>query len=262
MAKKADTPRRCAFCGGRRLSGEHVFPKWMQDVLKEPGKLTYSRINEATGRVQTWDDMAFKTKVDHVCHSCNHGWMSDLEGESKPILTPMLLGQPADLQPAAQEVVATWSIKTALVAQYLHGRDLLAVPSTLYERFYAEPEPLPHHHIWIGRFVGRSYATHYHHRALRLELPGEVVRPDEHNAYLTTFGVGQLVIQVLGHFLDEDVAIIGQTLMATGVQQVWPVQRPLLWPPGRYAFTEPGIKALANRLDTGGMVVRSADLAA
>jgi hypothetical protein len=234
----------------------------MQDVLKERGTLTYSRINEATGRIQTWDDVAFKTKVRHVCRTCNHGWMSNLEGEAKPILTPMLLGQPTELPVAAQATVATWSIKTALVAQYLHGRKHIAVPLALYKRFYAERRPLPHHYVWIGRFVGRSYASHYHHRALRLELPGEVVSPDEHNAYLATFGVGQLVIQVLGHFLDEDVAVFGQSRMAMGVQQVWPIQRRLLWPPGRYAFGEPGIKALANRLDTGGSVVRSSDLAA
>ncbi|MCS6897177.1 MAG: hypothetical protein NZM29_04325, partial [Nitrospira sp.] len=54
-------------------------------------------------------------KVGSVCHSCNNGWMSRLEGDVKPILTPMVLGNSVTLEAQQQERLTTWMTKCAML---------------------------------------------------------------------------------------------------------------------------------------------------
>jgi hypothetical protein len=167
----------------------------------------------------------------------------------------MMLGQTVELSEADQATAAFWAVKTALVLQHVHGKGLQAVPPEVFHRFYQEQRPPPFAQVWIGRYIGQRYATHYHHRAQRLELEGVAGGPEDPNAYLATFGVGQLVFQVFDHFLEEDVTLIARSLAYKGVRRIWPSQGSVLWP-GPFVFNEAGIKALANRLDSGGVVVQ------
>ena len=53
-------------------------------------------------------DASFKAKF--VCRECNNGWMSELEGEAKPLLLPLMFGDypRMELSPDEQETVAMW----------------------------------------------------------------------------------------------------------------------------------------------------------
>jgi hypothetical protein len=55
--------------------------------------------------------------VKSVCEECNGGWMSELEQRAKSVLLPMIGDRgPVTLGASDAETVATWAIKTALVA--------------------------------------------------------------------------------------------------------------------------------------------------
>lgn len=43
--------------------------------------------------------------------------MASLEGEARPILTPLVLGEPRDLSALDQETVAVWETKTMFTLQ-------------------------------------------------------------------------------------------------------------------------------------------------
>jgi hypothetical protein len=69
---------------------------------------------------RVWDAQMFSHTVRCVCADCNNGWMSELEDEVKPVLTPLLKNHRTTLTRDDQILLATWATKTGLVHQ---GRD-------------------------------------------------------------------------------------------------------------------------------------------
>jgi hypothetical protein len=60
---------------------------------------------------RTWPGAEITSK--HFCKACNSGWMSVLEEQAKPIITPLLAALAVQLDASDQHVLARWSIKTA-----------------------------------------------------------------------------------------------------------------------------------------------------
>ena len=107
-------PRRCMFCGGRRLSREHVLPRWISRQLVSPG--TPLRANVTGSATQSPDRYSQRPassldiQVRQVCTECNGGCMNDLEVEAKPWLTLMMKGRlGAYLTTGAKRAIAAWS---------------------------------------------------------------------------------------------------------------------------------------------------------
>jgi hypothetical protein len=50
-----------------------------------------------------------------ACAACNNGWMSELEGNVRPVLPALLLGEHALVEPQAASVLGRWCVKTAIV---------------------------------------------------------------------------------------------------------------------------------------------------
>ena len=121
--------RKCIFCGGRAGSREHVFPDWLNRVFDElpppvsaadPPRWGQGTVDLRSGTRQdrSWGAKEIASHITKVvCHSCNTGWMSRLEGRAAPLLTPMIQGRPTALSQADQLVVATWATKTAIVVE-------------------------------------------------------------------------------------------------------------------------------------------------
>lgn len=103
LTQKAGT---CIFCGGTRLTKQHVIPDWMSVHL------TPSPYNQSLSNLSISSDLAEKISVIHppeiliknhnasfgqfkirnVCLSCNGGWISRLEQASVDIFTKVLKG--------------------------------------------------------------------------------------------------------------------------------------------------------------------------
>ena len=110
----------CVFCGGSDLSKEHFWPEWASDLLPESGAHKIMRA-VGDGPMQTHRDRqggAKTIKLRVVCRSCNHGWMRDLEDAARPILTPLIVGNPIVLGVEDQKVLAEWiALKVILLEQ-------------------------------------------------------------------------------------------------------------------------------------------------
>jgi hypothetical protein len=133
---------RCVFCGWEgTLTREHAWPKWIREVLPEGHVKGYSqqhRVAVGTGEVTEITPMlrhkAADREVKVVCqHECNGGWMCDLEGVAKPLLTPLILGDAADLSKHDQKLIAFWVTKTAMMLQFIHPVDLRGIPAAHYQ---------------------------------------------------------------------------------------------------------------------------------
>jgi len=102
---------RCVFCGALEASNEHVFGRWITGLAKDAVPFTLTR---SPGRsASALRTINLKTRAP--CKQCNNGWMSRIEEEAKPLLSPIFAGQPARWSADDQAKIARWAFKTALM---------------------------------------------------------------------------------------------------------------------------------------------------
>ena len=107
-------PFACAFCGStkRPRGREHVFADWLNSIGFEAGQVEVHTgwLNRVARR---WTTEGFTATVRAVCDGCNHGWLSQLEGGAKPVLTPFILGQSRELSADDERLIVAGACKTA-----------------------------------------------------------------------------------------------------------------------------------------------------
>ena len=230
----------CVFCRkDATLTAEHVLPQWIRPHVSDPGgRGTHTRTEI---RVGEWvDERSFAAKpaalkVRSVCATCNNGWMSDLEDEAKPFLLSMINGHRRTYYRRGQCLIATWLLKTALVAG---SKFEPALPSDFYERLYAERQPSDDTRVWLAR---TPYREHHQSdfRPIRVH-PDDQPPPDKPNALSAMISVANLA-GFLVCWLDRDPPLSGLDRFAPALVRIWPYEaRSVTWPPlgGGLDFTQ------------------------
>jgi hypothetical protein len=193
--------RECGFCGRRADTKEDAWPVWMMKLISG------NAIGVIERHVMGKDSIHFRdrsVKVGRVCRRhCNNGWMSDLENEAKPILTPLILGHPLNLTPPMQVTVALWCTKTAMVFDltradsdfYFTAEDRRALFSALTNRL--TPALPSHARVWLSSYSGELAATCSIAKMLGFarERPGE--KPTPIVGHVATISAGHFVSQLL-----------------------------------------------------------------
>jgi hypothetical protein len=90
----------------------------------------------------------FNHTVRLVCKACNNGWLADLEGTTEPVLTPMIGAQPQLLTDDTATTLATWVLKTVLVANVAF--DIATLPSTPLHDLYADRRASDRTVVWCA----------------------------------------------------------------------------------------------------------------
>jgi hypothetical protein len=241
MAELLDAAPRgksCAFCGVReKLHKEHVWAVWTSKLFRPTDKaIRHLRTFQRPGadiEQLVWPARPFEQRVSAPCQRCNNGWMSDLETKAEPILAPIIKGQSRRLGIAAQATVATWAVKTVMMAAYTHPETRVIPPSD-YGWLRRHGSPPPRFQVWIGaraQGVG-DWPTLYRHLALGL-VPAEqapFVIGLKPNAHRTTLAIGHLVLHVAGFSVPR--FALNLEVLKRSVIPIWPHPgRPVLWPP-------------------------------
>lgn len=139
------------------MSQEHVLPLWLSEHLNVTS-LAVSSVMDAASRQWTAKG-SFGLTVGAFCkHTCNEGWMSDLEQAVKPILGPLALGQRIEMSPTDQALLAAWVWKTSLTVHATHPRSRTSPDREEYRRFFRDRTPPAHAAVWVGGYhrVGRA----------------------------------------------------------------------------------------------------------
>lgn len=107
--------RTCLFCNNDAETKEDAWPLW----LMKPFSVTNAArmFAERRSEVSDWPVKKPKLPIRCACGSCNNGWMSGLENQAKPIIESILDGKTNELDVAAQEILAVWAVKTAMVLE-------------------------------------------------------------------------------------------------------------------------------------------------
>ena len=173
-------PGRCIFCGSFGLTKEHVWPQWsfkyvpkgentkhtrglVQSSKASPKMKGLRKIKQHNGSVST-------IQLRVVCRiRCNGGWMSALETRAKPILIPLMLGQPLVMSSDDQRILARWFALKVMVAEFSE-REIIATPQSERDHLRLNDGPPPNWQIWIGHKRGSDWRVKYTRTAMTLGI--------------------------------------------------------------------------------------------
>jgi hypothetical protein len=246
----------CVFCGTttEKITNEHVFADWISELFgHEPEGA--AELIESDGSTRAFPAVPFQQKVRVVCKPCNEGWMSGLEVAVKDFLAPMLLeGQQTTLSPDEQRALATWSVKTAMMMDHLHPKELV-VPVVQFSEFYAAMAPLPGHLVWLGFRERLDDKTERPllGSVLKQSVGEFLVTPDAaketeqwhkegRNVYRVTFMIGHVAFQVFGHNLLTHMRV--EVPPGAPVLSINGDSQPVTWPPAAPIETIGGLRGL------------------
>jgi hypothetical protein len=169
-----------------------------------------------------------------VCRRCNGGWMSALEEEVRPILTPLIRGEAFFLEDVSQRSVAAWVTMKFIVAQQTYE------PITTREErqhFKQTLTPLKSWNIWL---FPTASAEWYYRQPASTGLAGQIIpagRPKP-NSQSITLGIGKLLIFAVSFGIDKPVEDFRITRFGRNIwpghlgRRIWPTIPDFQWPPG------------------------------
>jgi hypothetical protein len=251
-------PGRCIFCEGgavpgNPMTGEHVWSDWMAPFLPGDTGNSYFEFmhNFRNKNVPIGDAMMERTrqgaakgkKIKAVCMECNTGWMSRMETAVKPILIPLLLGQPTLLTGESRKTLTEWIVLKVLVSE--HNSIQRSPPDPIFDqqarnRFKATSAIPPSFRIWIGMHNGTKWQSAFHRHSTGL-LPFESPLPSDttrKNTQTITFGLGRLLIYVFATTSIELYAMYELRRLSPHLRILWPLtEENIRWLP-YYAVTD------------------------
>jgi hypothetical protein len=222
--------RSCVFCRAPVSSKEHAFPDWLSKVVPGEGPM----INTRDGGAKSWRAGGFDHQVRQVCGGCNHGWMSDLEGGSKALVTELILDRrTAPLSTTEQIKLSTWLYKTGIMIALAYPEESRFVLADDYRFFYEHRKPPDGTSVWISALAfepGEQIQVGWG-KPERLDFSraadGTAIEP---HGYRLSFSVVTLVCQIMRDPHQ------GKFDRPREFRDVWTRIRPIskgIWPPGR-----------------------------
>jgi len=221
------------------LTAEHVFPQWTRRFLTDPdgGLGTHTRITlRAGGEVdeRSHPGQAATGTVRSVCAECNNGWMSRLESEAAPFLLSMIRGHTRTYHPHGRTLIATWFVKTALVAG---SKFTPTLPPDFYTQLFVDRQPSANTLVWLA---ATPYDEHHQSdfRPIRTQHEDEPP-PPEPNSFSAMIVVGQLVGFIVSWLEAVPATTRLQARFGPALLPMWPTNVGTgTWPPraGRLDF--------------------------
>lgn len=213
---------------------EHVFPRCLTTTLPAQERwrgqdtaviiLDGSKPSATSSAHREMREQFNVVTVSRVCRSCNQGWMNDLETAARPVLTPLIDGQVAEVDGNVVQDLATWVVKTCLMAELTHPESA-ATPPEFYRWLFETRTPPPHTRIWAVPIKGQEWSLRVKHVGI---LYGDAATTDvsqPYNVHSTTIGLGRVAFCVMGAISSE--------LEFPPLEDIPPLQAVRLWPDPR-----------------------------
>lgn len=237
------TRRKCIFCGGSHpLTREHIWANWLKAYI--PRQLEYGESHssvdhkthvETTKKRQPGDPHSYKVRV--VCKKCNGGWMGKAQERAKPLIIPLITGEPTEINHHTQTVLSMWAAMAIMVGEFREKQHAV-IPAGERQCLMNHQKAPPNWRIWIGNYKRDKCQTGWFHNTLTIQTEKHI--PDvtndgtpRPNTQATTFVVGQLYI----HAMSSSVPNLIDRFVFTGsgapkLRQIWPIINDKIdWPP-------------------------------
>ena len=210
----AMSQQACIFCERGRplvtITKEHLISRWVDLVLTpellgpdQSFERTATRPNGASTS-RTWPtEIVAVIEAPLVCggstDGCNNGWMSELDGQVRHLLEPMMLGNPRTLAPEEQQTIATWAAMKSMILEYVWGTERVVIlPQESRTFVFHQQRPPANMQIRIAAVESQGRPVAVFRRVYRLlpGTPGSASLPGF--ASCSTFALGCFVVQTFG----------------------------------------------------------------
>jgi hypothetical protein len=250
----------CAFCEINPAdSVEDVIAKWF---LRQRNALNIhiKRKMSYEGEIQTSIGNA-GVLAECVCGPCNHGWMSRLENQAKPIFGKLDRGFPATISSEDAVILSRWMFKTAVTYEYAK-----AELSGINKRYFLGQERHRFFHDFSFPIDMRVFATRlaYKDQPSEFNLFNSKVtctystgtKLFRFSGYVFTFVVDQLVLQLFTarrppEIRNEQISFRFKYDWSRFEISLYPNLSSSRWPP-EYALTRIQLNDFADRFDKDG----------
>ncbi len=252
VVRRRPSPRHmttCLFCDNPASSKEDVWPRWLLARVSTPGMADVDL--ERDGRpLARWKTSRHAWRLGVVCARCNNGWMSNLEGEAKPVVERLLADVPASLSQNDQAALGAWSVKTAMVFEGFRRAPTIFYTDQERASLRLSRELPLLTAVWLAKCVDMPgiYANASGHS----QTPDH--SPRKPRLYVTTMGFGHVALQVATLKMPGHVSTstpVGARMVPgpweAATVQISPFLAPASWPPPIGLNGEDGLKAFADR---------------
>jgi hypothetical protein len=244
-ALTASMATSCGFCGRLGVTKEHLWSDWMRLGILESrtadGSKSFQAEIERRGETKRYKNPTLEQRVRMPCRECNSGWMSVLENDIKPFLTPLVLrGETVLLSPERQLALSRWAVKTAMVYEFTSAPEEPEYFSAAERLAFKERFEIPDNvWIWIGRYDG----VRPMHAVLRRARHG----PEAPLIHSLTFSANFMVLQVFAYRASAgDWARVANATRRARLLQLWPASDWQSWPP-KTAIDDDALAVLDDR---------------
>jgi hypothetical protein len=138
--------RRGADCGARLPAMDAALPRHPGRRQRHTHAVTI-RAGDPEPEEHSRPGKAATLTVRSVCAQCNNGWMGRLEDQARPYLLTMIRGNGRTYHATGRTLIATWFVKTALVAGSKFSPPL---PHAFYEQVRATGRPSDNTRVWLA----------------------------------------------------------------------------------------------------------------
>lgn len=164
-------------------------------------------------------------RIRVVCKACNNGWMSRLEEDAKPILTPLILGSSGILDAEMQLTLSRWIMLKVMVGEF-NKRDEVVLSNEQRRTFMVDQMIPTQVRIGIARCESSFWQFAYCRCSAQValvKLGGQVVLPTEEkkNIQTTAIGIGKLFVYAT--VSNAERLDLGTILKTECLTPIWPL---------------------------------------
>jgi hypothetical protein len=248
--------KKCIFCqrNDQKITREHVFPNWLSRLYGDKVKSRNVGTNADGTIVYDYFSTVFQQTMNVVCADCNHGWMSDIENQAKPILIKMLKNKSLTLDKKKQQIIATWAMKTILVLNHNNPAppEKPYIPTAQYETFYASKKVEAGNVMLLGykptgKFQnGDNIASNRIDMARNVEVPKDMAKQvkkrmaEGGKIFGATLNLANIVFQLSGNDLVDGSTHRVEMLIPPEPLRVLNPYKNKIWWPLRHSIDEVG----------------------
>ena len=145
-----------------KLTKEHLWSDWIGELLGKREEYTVKR-RRPTGEVVEWKSIGLNHVAAVVCGKCNNEWMSNLETEARPILSPVIkYGAPLSFLPAGLVILAAFAFKNAIISDHTYRERKPFFPVSDRVRFMKSLEIPSGVQMWIASSGSEHFNGVFH----------------------------------------------------------------------------------------------------
>ena len=200
-------------------------PVWTGTVIPGSGPWVHRHVERHGNQpIREWRKKVPDLRCRVPCEQCNNGWMSQLERDVKPVLTPLIQGYHTRLGPHHLEPLSYWALKTSLMLDRCSDASRQNIPESEFIALYARRSVLPSAYVWLGR-CAVARGSWFQARTLDMDTKDALTR-----GYGATLWVGHAVFQVISIQVRGQVKLILKPDVSKDLAPIWPRNFKLDWP--------------------------------